>query len=256
MSKHGTRPRVALSWMLAVGLAVAACGGGGGGKGTPLVADPSASSSGDDAGDPNDTFSDNDGGAPASSPGDSPSGAAILQGNEEGARALLAQFVAPTADHSALTRSLRPTTSDYKSLFDAATAPKIEAAQAKDWDSNKAVIKPKAGQTEIKIWSATGADLAAGKGAAKEFPGGYKKVAKHLSPAVLFFRFKFVEAGKDAGTAYDGLAFINGHWVIAPKPWRAIEGKGGGIDDGESDGATPAPGPTPKPKGGKPKKKK
>src|SRR5690606_9226881 len=101
---------------------------------------------------------------------------------------------------------------------------------AKDWDSNKAVIKPKPGQTEVKVWSATGADLANGTGNAVEFPGGYKKIAKHLAPTVLFFRFKFVEAGKETGTAYDGLAFINGHWVIAPKPWRAIEGKSGGME--------------------------
>ena len=45
---------------------------------------------------------------------------------------------------------------------------------------NKAVIKPKPNQTEVKVWSATGGDLASGKGNAKEFPAGYKKVAKHL----------------------------------------------------------------------------
>jgi hypothetical protein len=248
------------SWILAAGLVLAACGGGGGAKGAPLVADPAGgptddkTSSTDTPGGSEDADGGAGAGASSGSEGDAPTGAAILQGNEEGARALLMQFVSPTADHMALTRSLRPTTSDYKSLFDAKAAAKIEAAQAKDWDSNKAVIKPKAGQSEVKIWSATGADLAAGKGAAKEFPGGYKKVAKHLAPAVMFFRFKFVEVGKDAGTAYDGLAFINGHWVIAPKPWRAMEGKGGGIDEGD-DGASPAATPAPKPKG-KPKKKR
>lgn len=201
--------------------------------------------------------SDGDGGAA----GGGADNAAILQGNADGARALLTQFVAENADHAALTRSLRPTSSDYKSLFDAATAPKVEAAHAKDWDSGKAVIKPKAGQTEIKIWGATGADLAAGKGDAKEFPGGYKKVGKHLVATQMFFRFKFVEAGKDQGTAYDGLAFVNGHWVIAPKPWKAIDGKGGGVSGDDDGGGDSAGGEKPekptgkKPKGGKPKKK-
>ncbi len=224
--------------MLASAMLVA-CGGRGAAKGKPMVADPVPAAmdteSGDDAGS---AWSESDAGttesapAAAESPAEAPpSGAAILQGNEDGARALLAQFVAPNADHAALTRSLRPTTNDYKSLFDAKTAAKIEAAQAKDWSSNKAVIKPKPGQTEVKIWSATGSDLAKGTGNAKEFPAGYKKVAKHLAPSVLFFRFKFVEPGKETGTAYDGLAFVNGHWVIAPKPWRAMEGKASGMDD-------------------------
>lgn len=183
--------------------------------------------------------SDGGGGAPAASGGPA-------QGNEEGAKTLLAQFVAPNADHAALTKSLKPTSADYKALFDEATAPKVESAQAKDWESGKAAIKPGEGQTEVKIASATGADLAAGKGAAKEFPGGYKKLGKHLSPTVTFFRFKFVKPGEDSGTAYDGLAFVNNHWVIAPKPFRALDGKGG-MDDAADE--------PPAKKGGKPGKK-
>ena len=251
--------------VVASGMLLVACGGGGGGKGKPMVADPTppddteSAWSGDDAGAPSAEGEGSSGsGAPAADSSDTPSGAAILQGNEDGARALLAQFVAPDADHGAQTRSLRPTSNDYKTLFDAKTAAKIEAAQAKDWDSNKAVIKPKPGQTEVKVWSATGSDLAKGAGNAKEFPDGYKKVAKHLAPSALFFRFKFVEAGKETGTAYDGLAFVNGHWVIAPKPWRAIEGKsGGGMEDED---AAPAKAEKPaakkKPKAGKGGKKK
>ena len=204
---------------------LAGCGGGGGAKGPPMVADdpaPAETAEGDGA---SDVAADAGGGASASESSEAaPPGAAILSGNEEGARALLAQFVAPDADHAALTRSLRPTSIDYKTLFDAKTAAKVEASQAKDWDSSKAVIKPKPGQTDVKIWSATGADLARGSGDAREFPGGYKKIGPHLGPAVLFFRFKFVEPGKDVGTAYDGLAFVNGHWVIAPKPWRGLAG--------------------------------
>jgi hypothetical protein len=179
-----------------------------------------------------------DGGmASATSSEDTPGEVAVaLQGNEEGAHALLKQFIAPNADHAALTRSLRPTSADYKALFDEKLAEKVEAAQAKDWDSGQAVIKPKDNQTEIKVWGATGAELAQGTGNAKEFPAEYKKVAKHLAADVTFFRFKFVEAGKETGTAYDGLVFVNGHWVIAPKPWKALEGgKSGGVDGADED---------------------
>jgi len=248
-------------------MALVACGGGAGGKREPMVADSTASAEVEEpvadvstSESKGDTERGERGEARVTDASDKPESVAILQGNEDGARALLQQFVAPNADHLALTRSLRPTSSDYKTLFDAKTAAKVEAAQAKDWDSNKAVIKPKPGQTEIKVWAATGSDIAKGTGNAREFPAGYKKVAKHLSPTVLFFRFKFVEPGKDVGTAYDGLAFINGHWVIAPKPWRALEGKTGGMEDEAERAEKPsvekpeAKGPKKKPKGGKRKK--
>lgn len=243
---------VLLSWC------VVACGGGHA-KAKPKVVDPwSETSSMDDA----PKTDQEDAGAPASSSNDAPPDAAppTVQGNEESAQALLKQFVSPNADHSALTRSLRPTSADYKTLFDAEAAAKIEAAQVKDWDSGKAIIKPKPNQTEIKLWGATAADLAAGNGSAKEFPGGYKKIAKHLGVGVTFYRFKFVEPGKDAGTAYDGLAFVNGHWVIAPQPWKAMEvGKAADKDDADDGGgAGDDPPPKPKPKGkpkGKPKSK-
>jgi hypothetical protein len=238
-----------MSRALALALLIVACGHGAATNKEPLVADAPG----------NEMTADEvtaEGGAPDAGGAEAlPSSDGAQQGNEEGAQTLLKQFVAPDADHAALTKSLRPSTIDYKAMFDPSTAPKVEAAQAKDWDSNKAVIKPKPNQTEVKLWSATGAELASGTGNAKEFPAGYKKVAKHLSPTVLFFRFKFVEAGKDQGTAYDGLAFVNGRWVIAPKPWKAIGGgKGGDKDDGE-EGAEAAPG-KPKPKPKKPKKKK
>lgn len=174
------------------------------------------------------------------------------QGSEDGAKALLAQFVAPSADHAALTRSLKPTTADYEALFDATTAPKVEGAQAKDWESGKAAIKPGDGQTEVKVASATGAELASGKGAAKEFPGGYRKLGKHLIPTATFFRFKFVKPGEETGTAYDGLAFVNNHWVIAPKPFRALEGKGSGLDEAPTDDPPKKAGK----KAGKPRKGK
>jgi hypothetical protein len=165
-----------------------------------------------------------DSGTVASSPEGGTPVAEIASGTEDGAKSLLKQFVKPNADHETLSKSLRPTAADYKALFDDATAAKMESAYAKEWDAGHVVIKPKhEKQTEVKLWGATGAELAEGKGHAKEFPGGYKKIGKHLAATVTFYAFKFVERGKDAGMAYDGLAYVNAHWVIVPKPFH-VEG--------------------------------
>jgi hypothetical protein len=144
-------------------------------------------------------------------------------GTEEGAQALLAEFVKPGADASALSKALRPSSDDYRAIFEGQTASDMESAASAAWDSGALVIKGKAEQTEIRIKSATTEDLRAQNPAGKEFPGGYARVAQHLKPGLLVYRFSFIEPGHDLGMAYDGLYFVNGHWVIIPKPWRMLK---------------------------------
>lgn len=221
------------------GLTIAALAIACGGKGKPPAMTADTPSSDSDAGGTDWSGYGSDGGggttgtsetADAAGGGSTPASTetAAAGGSEESARTLLKQFVDPKADHVSLSKSLRPTSADYKSMFDSQTAAKVEAAHAKDWDGGKMVIKPKdAKQSEIKIWGATGAELASGGGNASQFPGGYKKIGQHLAPTVTFYAFKFVQPGKETGMAFDGLAFVNGHWVIAPKPWHGL-GDGGG----------------------------
>lgn len=135
-------------------------------------------------------------------------------GSEAAATALLKKFLAAGADRAALTKELRPTSDDYAKVFTADFAKKLEAAP---------VIGPKDGQTEVTVAKATTEDFQKGTAAAKEFPGGYAKIGDKLQAGVTLFRFKFVKAGETIGMAFDGLAFVNGHWRIFPKPWRAAE---------------------------------
>ena len=139
---------------------------------------------------------------------------------EEGAKALLAEFVKPGADHAALSRQLRPTADDYKAVFEPDLAAKAESVYGPAWDGGQLVVAPKAGQTEVKVFSATSEELKGWTGGASEFPGGYKDVAAQIKPGLKVYRFKFVEPGEDLGMAYDGLVNVNGHWRIFPKPWR------------------------------------
>ncbi|MBX3185753.1 MAG: hypothetical protein KF819_02010 [Labilithrix sp.] len=144
-------------------------------------------------------------------------------GTEKGAAALLAEFVKPGADTMGLSKQLRPSLADYKALFDGPTATKIESVYSPEWEAENLVIAPKPGQTEVKLWRATVAELRAGTGHAKEFPGAYKQIIPHFVGNAAIYRFKFVEPGKDTGMSFDGLAHVNGHWVIVPKPWRGLD---------------------------------
>ena len=141
-------------------------------------------------------------------------------GTDEGAEALLKEFLKPGADVAALSKQLRPAKADYDAVFQPELAAKADATYGPAWDAGQMVIAPKPGQTELKLFSATSDELKGWQGNAAEFPGGYKDVAAQLKPGVKIYRFKFVEPGQDLGMAYDGLAYVNGHWRIFPKPWR------------------------------------
>lgn len=151
-----------------------------------------------------------------------PSAAAEAPSLDE-AKKLLGELLKPGTDNVTFTQKLKPTDADYKAVFtDPADAEKAKQHYAPMWEG-KGGIGPKEGQTELKVWKATGAELAAGTGDADSFPGGYKKVANKLNPKLTYFRFKFVKPGEDLGMAFDGLVHVNGHWAFLPKPWKAVQ---------------------------------
>lgn len=145
------------------------------------------------------------------------------QAGEEGARALLAQFLKPDADAAALTKRLMPSSPDYRAVFGEKLAAKAEATYKAAWSAGTIVIRPKDGQTELKLWAATTEELQAGAVSAREFPGAYSKIAPHLSKGLTLYRFKFVEPGKSAGLAFDGLVYVNGRFVLFPKPFHVLD---------------------------------
>lgn len=143
-------------------------------------------------------------------------------GNMEGAKALLMEFLQPDVDRANLTKQLRPTTQDFRTVFKGSAAKQAEDGYRAPWDEGKIVIKGNPDQTELLVWSATTKELQEGKGDSGSFPGGYVKVAPYFKDGLTFYRFKFVRPGETLGYAWDGLIYVNGHWVIFPKPWRVL----------------------------------
>jgi hypothetical protein len=140
-----------------------------------------------------------------------------------GAKAVASAFLLPGIDAPTLTKQLRPTSADYKAVFDAATAAKIDGVYSAEWDKGSFVVVARPGQSEVKISSATVADFKAANDKAKDFPSGYAKLASRLVGSSTIYRFRFVEPGQEQGNAYDGLVHVNGHWVLIPKPWRGLD---------------------------------
>ncbi|MGB7925093.1 MAG: hypothetical protein WCF57_17765 [Pyrinomonadaceae bacterium] len=189
--------------VLALALALAGCGSGGGNT-----------SGGNSSGGTSSSNSNSGGGASSS--------AKSYPGTDDGAKAMLAEFVKPGADHATLSKALRPTKADYEAVFMPELAAKADAVYSPAWDAGQLVVAPKEGQTQVLLFSATSDELKSGTGGADKFPGGWKEVGAQLKPGVKFYGFKFVEPGKELGMAFDGLTYVNGHWRIFPKPWRVM----------------------------------
>ena len=141
-------------------------------------------------------------------------------GTRQGAERLLKDMISKKIDFT----YLRPNPEDYTAAFDAETAEVMKLAYEPMWKSG-VQVKMKDHQSEVIFWSATTEELLLKTGDASNFPGGYTQhgVAEKMKPNLTWYRFKFVEPGETIGTAYDGLVFVNGHWTIFPKPWRALK---------------------------------
>ena len=146
----------------------------------------------------------------------------VVHGTQDEARTLIEDMMRPSADLKAISKKLQPTTADYKAVIVGDAAAKAEAAYKKDWEAGRIVIAWKAEQSDLKLFAAKVEEIAAGQGDGNDFPGGYKKVVAQFKPGTTIYAWKFVRPGEKVGTEYDGLIWVNNHWVWFPKPWKAL----------------------------------
>ena len=136
-------------------------------------------------------------------------------------RELLQKFFDPNADRAALTMALKPTAKDIRTVYAEPLASDLIAMYDGMFKPG-VTIGPKPEHSEIYSIETTTLKLRERPAIKDQFPGGYKKVLPYLQGNNVIIRFKFVKPGETMGLAYDGLIFVNGHWVLMPKPWRAV----------------------------------
>lgn len=143
-------------------------------------------------------------------------------GGEAEARALLERFVQAGADLGGMTLALKPTEADIRAVYNEPLAGRLVAMYESMYQPG-AAIGPKPGQDSVILVRTMTDNLIRGDAVLGEFPGGYRNVVGHMNPGFPIVRFKFVKAGEETGMAFDGLIYVNGRWVLMPKPWRALE---------------------------------
>lgn len=143
-------------------------------------------------------------------------------GSEENARALLMKFLQPGADLAALTAELKPSEADIRAVYGPPLSDLLITDYARMFTPGVA-IGPKPDQNALLTSRATTASLKRGDAVLRDFPGGYKDVLEYFIGDHPIIRFKFVTQGETMGMAFDGLIFVNGRWVLMPKPWRSLK---------------------------------
>ena len=154
------------------------------------------------------------------------------------ARTLVERFIAPGANHRALTAKLKPREKDYAHVFRGSAAERARRGYQAFWSvAEEHPIRPRAHHTRVTVWQSTTDGIKAGEPAALEgFPAAYKRIADQLASGLNLYRFRFESAANDAddtkrakgakdkkpSLAFDGLYNIDGRWVLMPQPWRAL----------------------------------
>lgn len=164
------------------------------------------------------------GGSPGAEPAKSQAGATVASGAKtvEDAKKVLLPILAEGADQYGILDKMAPTDDDLKAIFTDDMFDKAKAYYSEMFSESPGGRVTKEGQTALLVWAATTEELQKGEGDSRKFPGGYRHVAEKLKPGLTFFRFKFVAPGSTSGMAFDGLTYVNDHWVWVPKPWRAL----------------------------------
>jgi hypothetical protein len=137
------------------------------------------------------------------------------------ANALLARFLAPNADRAALARALQPSLADYRAIFEQSFADKAYEFFVPDWQNGTMIrdmIDIRQDQTELLVYAASSDRLRNGR--LDILPGKYERVAGMIRAGITIYSWEFVKPGKKFGMAYDGLYYVNDHWVVIPCPDR------------------------------------
>ena len=142
-------------------------------------------------------------------------------GTRAEAEALLRRFLQPGADLPGLTAALKPAPADVRAVYAEPLATQLIETYATMFTPG-VQIGPKPDQTDLIVVHTSTGKLKSDWPGDGQFPGGYGRVLRYFVDDQPIVRFKFVKPGDTLGLAFDGLIFVNGRWVLMPKPWRVL----------------------------------
>jgi len=153
----------------------------------------------------------------------------LAPGTHDGAVAMLRAFYDPTADHWRLTMALQPSEGEIARIYAGPLQGALLSYVAHNVYGEGEAIEPGADDTDVEVNLTTTDALKAGGAAAAGFPADYDRVLAQLEPGLPIATFQFYSEGAAGpGKAFDGLIYVDGHWVLLPRPWTVLDEAGGG----------------------------
>lgn len=129
---------------------------------------------------------------------------------------------ADISERQRLTYLLLPRRSEYELVFRKEKIRQIQKYHRKWYRKVSPAIGPNNELQQVVLCeAATPAEILQELGEGKNFPGGYREIADWFLPDITLYRMKYVEKGMRVGSSFDVFVYLEDHWRVFPKPWRA-----------------------------------
>jgi hypothetical protein len=118
--------------------------------------------------------------------------------------------------------ALRPRAEDFPRIFRPEIAEAARAAYEDLWRSPPRVEPLASSSVELEVVACPAGMLGEENELSRRFPGGYRSLAPLLMTDRVWFVWRYLRPGAEAGMRYDGLVRIDDRWVWLPKPYRVV----------------------------------
>ena len=145
---------------------------------------------------------------------------AVLQVLCQRAIPRLAALVGP--DGPRQLESMRPRAEDFARVFRAEIADAARAAFEQLWRNPPQMERLESGELTLRVDAAPAGMLLEENELSNHFPGGYRALAPYLVPDRIWFVWRYVRVGEQAGMRYDGVVMLDDRWVWLPKAYRVV----------------------------------
>jgi hypothetical protein len=118
--------------------------------------------------------------------------------------------------------SMRPRAEDFARVFRAGIADAARAAFQELWRDPPRMERLESGELTLRVDAAPAGMLSEDNELSTHFPGGYRALAPYLIPDRIWFVWRYLSPGEEAGMRYDGVVLLDNRWVWFPKPYRVV----------------------------------
>jgi len=118
--------------------------------------------------------------------------------------------------------ALCPRSEDYAKVFTEDAVEIARVAFTRFWDVPPPFRAPDHTQTELSLWVSPAGMLGEPNLLSRQFPTGYRGLARWLNPHRVWLAWRFAKPGEIGGLTYDGLVWCDDHWAWFPRPYLVL----------------------------------